>query len=377
MSNDRVMIVGAGVGGLTAAVALKRAGREIAVFERAPQLLELGAGFAIQSNAVTALRQIGLGEEFEANGAVLENFAHRTWSGKLLASWPTGNIAQNLGAPILGVSRPNVQHILSQALDPGDFRFGHELTELDQDDSGVTVRFANGAEERGAMLIGADGSNSTVRTRFDETRRRYSGYTTWLALSNLASPEPDTHTQWYGEHSIFGAHAVGGGKTYWYASKTAPEGEHEEDTKRNLLALFGDWHEVVPAFIEATDQIPRSDIYDLDRRDAWGSGRVTLVGDAAHPMVPALGQGACQAIEDGVVLARCVSADGDPVSALRTYEAKRIARTAPIVKRARAQGKLMQGDNTVMRLARDLSFRLAPTGQVLKSFQKVLTYPDA
>ena len=369
------MVVGAGVGGLTAAVALERAGKQVVVFERADRLLEVGAGFAIQSNAVTALRQVGLGEEVEAHGAVLENFAHRTQKGKLLANWPTGNIARNLAAPILGVSRPELQHILSQALQSTELRFGHELTGLDQNESGVTARFANGAEEQGAILIGADGSNSTVRPLFDQTSRRYSGYTTWLALSNMASPELDTHTQWYGKHSIVGAHAVGGGKTYWYASKTAPAGEQDEDTKRDLLALFGDWHDVVPALIEATDHIPRSDIYDLPRRERWGGGRVTLVGDAAHPMVPALGQGACQAIEDAVVLGRCISADGDPVSALRTYEQKRIARTAPIVKRARMQGKLMQGDNAAIRLARDLSFRFAPTGQVLKSFQKVLTYP--
>ena len=368
------MIVGAGVGGLTAAVALERAGKAVVVFERSDRLLEVGAGFAIQSNAVAALREIGLGEAVESRGAVLENFAHRTWQGKQLASWPTGNIARNLGAPILGVSRPEIQRMLAEALAGGEIRFGHELTGLEQDGSGVTARFANGAEERGAILVGADGSASTIRSLFDQTPRRYSGYTTWLALSNMASPEPDTHTQWYGTRSIVGAHAVGGGKTYWYASKTAPAGERDTDTKRDLLELFRGWHDVVPALIEATEFIPRSDIYDMPRRDAWGSGRVTLVGDAAHPMVPALGQGACQAIEDAVVLGRCISADGDPASALRAYEARRIARTAPIVKRARMQGKLMQGDNAAIRVARDLSFRFAPTGQVLKSFQKLLTF---
>jgi 2-polyprenyl-6-methoxyphenol hydroxylase-like FAD-dependent oxidoreductase len=126
--------------------------------------------------------------------------------------------------------------------------------------------------------------------------------------------------------------------------------------------------------IEATAFIPRSDIYDLPRRESWGSGRVTLLGDAAHPMAPALGQGACQAIEDGIVLGRELRADLDQAAALRTYETKRIARTAPIVKRARMQGKLMQGDNPVMAAVRTASFKLAPESKVLASFQKLLTF---
>lgn len=369
------MVVGAGVGGLTAAVALQRAGKDVVVFERADRLLEVGAGFSLTSNATRALRELGLDKDVEAKGDVIEFFVHRMSDGKVLATWPTGNIARNLGTPIVGVSRPDVQRILAGALDSAEIRFGHEFVGLEQDGEGVTVRFANGAEERGDVLIGADGSQSTIRTVFDSTERRYSGYTTWLALADQESFAPATHTQWYGNRAIVGAHPSGGGKTYWYASKTAPAGERDVDTKRELLEMFGDWHEPVPSMIEATAFIPRADIYDLPRRESWGAGRVTLLGDAAHPMAPALGQGACQAIEDAVILARCLSADGDRASALRTYETQRIARTAPIVKRARMQGKLMQGDNPAIRAARWGSFKFAPTSQVLKSFQKLLTFP--
>lgn len=372
--DDRVMIVGAGIGGLTAAVALQRADRDVVVFEQMDRLLEVGAGFSINSNAVTALRDVGLDKTVEERGAVLEKFAHRTKDGKLLALWPTGNIARNVGAPIVGISRAEVQRTLVEALGEDRIRFGHRFAGLEQDDSGVTVRFENGAEERGAALVGADGSKSTVRSVFDDTPRRYSGYTTWLALADLESFAPATHTQWYGKRSLFGAHSVGGGRTYWYASKTTEPSGSDSDTKRDLLDLFGDWHEPVRAMIEATPFIPRTDIYDLPRRESWGSGRVTLLGDAAHPMAPALGQGACQAIEDGIVLARELGADRDPAAALRAYETKRIARTAPIVKRARMQGKLMQGDNPAIAAVRTASFKLAPESKVLASFQKLLTF---
>jgi 2-polyprenyl-6-methoxyphenol hydroxylase-like FAD-dependent oxidoreductase len=369
------MIVGAGIGGLTAAVALQRAGRDVVVFEQFEQLLEVGAGFTLNSNAVTALRSIGLDSAVVDHGAILTTFVHRTHDGKVLATWATGTIGDNLGSPIVGMSRPQIQHILLGALRDPDIRFGHRFAGVEQDDSGVTARFADGTEARGAVLVGADGSQSAVRAAFDSTPRRYSGYTTWLALSSGEAFAPGTHTQWYGRSLIFGSHPVGDGRSYWYAGQSVPPGGRDADAKQHLLGLFGDWHDPVPAMIETTDTINRSDIYDLDRRSSWGRGRATLLGDAAHPMAPALGQGACQAIEDAVILARFLGSGDSDVDALRAYEQRRIARTAPIVKRARMQGKLMQGDNAAIRAVRYSSFRFAPEKQVLKSFQKLLTFP--
>lgn len=378
MADDgRVMIVGAGIGGLTAAVALERAGREVAVFERMDSLKEVGAGFTMNSNAVTAIRDLGLDKAVEEQGAELSLFVHHKRDGKVIAEWPTGQISENVGAPIVGIGRPDVQRLLAGALQKVEIHYGHELTELEQDADGVTARFANGAEERGAALIGADGSDSTVRGAFDTTERRYSGYTTWLAYADFTDFPEGTHAQWYGKRTILGAHPIGGGRTYWYAGLTAPPGGRDEDRKQAVLDIFGDWAPPLPALLQATDvrNIARSDIYDLPRRESWGEGRVTLLGDAAHPMVPALGQGACQAIEDGVVLGRMLGPAEDDAAALKAYERKRIERTAPIVKRARLQGKLMQGDNPAMEVVRSNFFRFAPEKQVLKGFQEFLTFP--
>ena len=370
------MIVGAGIGGLTAAVSLRRAGREVVVFEQMDALKEVGAGFTMNSNAVTAFRELGLDKAVEERGAELTRFVHHTRKGKVLAEWPTGQISRNVGAPIVGIGRPDVQRILSEALDGVEIRFEHTCTGVEQDTSGVTARFANGAEERGGVLVGADGSRSTVRGQYDQTERRYSGYTTWLASAEFTDFPPETHAQWYGRQTILGAHPIGGGRTYWYAGYTTDPGGSDADPRQAVLDLFGDWAEPLPSLLAATDvkHIARSDIYDLPRRESWGEGRVTLLGDAAHPMVPALGQGACQAIEDGVILGKMLGASEDDAATLRAYEAKRIERTAPIVKRARMQGKLMQGDNAVMDVVRANFFRFAPKKQVLKGFQEFLTY---
>jgi 2-polyprenyl-6-methoxyphenol hydroxylase-like FAD-dependent oxidoreductase len=374
--NGRVMIIGAGIGGLTAAVALRRAGREVAVFEKMDSLKEYGAGFTMNSNAVSAVRELGLGDQVEQQGAELKRFVHHTRDGKVLTEWPTVNIARNVGAPIIGIGRPHVQRILADALD-AEVRFEHECVGVEQDDSGVTARFANGSEERGAVLVGADGSRSTVRPLFDPVERRYSGYTTWLAFADFTDFPEATHAQWYGRKLVLGAHPIGGGKTYWYAGLTAPPGGTDADAKQAVLDLFGDWAHPVPPMLTATDvnNIARSDIYDLPRRESWGSGRVTLLGDAAHSMVPALGQGACQAIEDGVVLARYLRDSGpDEAATLRAYERERIERTWPMVRRARRLGKLMQGDNAVTGVVRNNFFRFSPTNRVLKDYEKFLRF---
>ena len=379
LTQGRVIIVGAGVGGLTAAGALRRAGIETVVFERMGELQEVGAGLTLSPNAVIALRSIGLGDVVESAGAELGWIEHRTWKGKVLSRWPSHESSRRLGAPIVGLSRPQLQEVLAQAVGDVDLRTGMELTGFDQDADGVTARFADGSEERGDALIGADGRNSTVRAQVDSTELRYLGFTTWRAVVHDEGVEPGVHVQSYGRGSIFGIMPLAGGLVYWYGSQNTPAGGSDppgEEKKAALMRLFAGWHEPVERLVERTETagIARADIYDLPKRERWGEGRVTLLGDAAHPTAPTLGQGACQAIEDGVVLARCMAEDGEVPAALRAYEQARIDRAAWIVKQSRTQGKLTQFENPIACAVRDTVFRFMPTRMALRELEKTADF---
>jgi 2-polyprenyl-6-methoxyphenol hydroxylase-like FAD-dependent oxidoreductase len=364
---------------LTAAGALRNAGREAVVFERMGELQEVGAGLTLSPNAVTALRSIGLGEAVESAGAELGWIEHRTAEGKILSRWPTGESSRKLGAPIVGLSRPQLQDVLAQGLGDVELRTGMELTSFEQDAEGVTVRFADGSEERGVALIGADGRDSTVRRHVDSTGLRYLGYTTWRAVVHHERVAPGVHVQSYGRGSLFGIIPLADGLVYWYGSENTPAGGSDpegEARKAALLSRFEGWHDPIEELIDASETagIARADIFDLPERKRWGEGRVTLLGDAAHPTAPTLGQGACQAIEDGVVLARCLRENGAVAAGLRAYERARIDRTNWIVRQSRTQGKLTQFEHPLGCLIRNTTLRLLPKRMVLRELEKTATF---
>jgi 2-polyprenyl-6-methoxyphenol hydroxylase-like FAD-dependent oxidoreductase len=371
----RVLVIGAGIGGLTAAIALERAGFEVIVFEKNDPLRALGSGYVLQPNAIKALGTIGMREPVEAIGGKLEFYDHKLKNGKLLKRMTTGQNAAEIGSAMMGVSRPGLQQVLLEGLGSAEVRLGARFTALSQDADGVTATFEDGSEERGSALIGCDGAHSAVRPHFDKTPLRYVGYRSFLAVTSYGGIEPGVHVQTYGTHSLFGMVPMGGGKAYWYGSETGPAGQYAapEANKARALELFGDWHEPIRAVIENTDAeaIMPFDIHDLPNREGWATGRVTLAGDAAHAMAPALGQGACQSIEDGVVLGRHLRGAEDVPAALRAYEAERVARTAPIVKFSKFQGKLIQGDTPLTRAARMAMLRGAPPPAVKKQSQKL------
>jgi 2-polyprenyl-6-methoxyphenol hydroxylase-like FAD-dependent oxidoreductase len=258
---------------------------------------------------------------------------------------------------------------------------GKELVGFEQTCDSVHAFFADETEERGAVLVGADGLRSRVRGRlFGDERPRYAGYTSWrgVAPESELVPVGGGFESW-GRGRRFGCAHVGGGRVYWFATRNAPEGGDDgpAGSRATLLEAFRGWHEPVEPLIRATeeDAILRTDIYDRDPLGKiWGEGRTTLLGDAAHPMTPNLGQGACQAIEDTVVLARCLRESGESAGALRRYEALRSDRTAAIVRRSRRIGWVGQLENPFLCRLRERALKLIPVEMQLRQIQEVVGY---
>lgn len=363
MPSPRVLVIGGGIGGLTAAIALNRVGIPAMVYERATELREVGAGITLWTNALKVLRKLGVGAAVEANSTPLRQSELRTWRGDLLSEMNLAELETKYGAPTVGIHRADLQAALADHLGRDRITLGAACIGYTQDTDGVTVRFADGREARGEILIGADGLNSAVRPQLlGPQRPRYAGYTAWRGVGHIDRPEvPVGMTMMaVGRGSQVGYLPIGGGRTYWFATANVPPGGSDGPTgaKAALLERFRDWYTPIPAVIEATPEaaILRNDICDRPPVTDWTDGRVTLLGDAAHPTTPNLGQGACMAIESAWVLAGCVKADG--VSGLKAYQEKRFARTAEITTRSWSLGKMFAVESGLGCWFRDRLFRL-------------------
>jgi 2-polyprenyl-6-methoxyphenol hydroxylase-like FAD-dependent oxidoreductase len=255
-------------------------------------------------------------------------------------------------------------------------------------------RLCRGLGGTGDLLIGADGLNSTVRAGlFGPEKPRYAGYTAWRAVV-----EPGrgllawgTGFESWGRGARFGCVHIGGGRVYWFATRNVPEGEKDGPVgspagpKAALIGFFGGWHHPIPELIAETEDgaIRRDDLYDREPlASSWGTGRPTLLGDAAHPSTPNLGQGACQVIEDAVVPARCLQEDGSKnaangvPSALRRYEDLRWEHVAWIVRRSRTLGRIGQIENPLLCRLRDAALKATPARVQLRQLERVMRYGE-
>lgn len=354
----RAIVIGSGIGGLSAGIALRQAGLEVEVFERASELREVGAGLSLWANALTALRHLGLREETLRHGvADGASGGIRTWRGETLVAADSGALRDRFGETVVGVHRAALQRLLLSALGETRVRLGKSLSHVEEADEHVTAHFADGTTARGDLLIGADGLHSVVRAQLHGARPpRYAGYSAWRAVIPFKLL-PGQGGEFWGDGKRFGCLLLTGGRVYWFAVRTQPEGV--EGGEENLLRLFRGWSPPVEALIAATPKsaVLHNDIYDRPVLARWGRGRVTLLGDAAHPMTPNLGQGACQALEDAVILGTCLAREIDVPTALRHYEAVRRPRTHRIVQQSRLLGVIAQASNPLLAELRNALFK--------------------
>lgn len=350
----RVLIIGGGVGGLSVGIALRRAGWDVAVFERAPAFGVVGAGLTLWANAVKALDSLGLGPALRGGSQKSPGGGFHTWRGQPLAVFSGDAFERLTGAPTVAVHRAELIDLLADALGRDRVRLGSRFVEFFQTDGGVTARFDDGRVESGDLLVGADGLKSTVRAGlFGDQPPKYAGYGAWRGVTDFDTTGMPIG-EFLGRGQRFGLVPLRGGRLYWFSCANLPQNTPPaaDGHKTELLRRFGDWCRPIPDAIRRTDEgaILYNDIYDRDPADRWGEGRVTLLGDAAHPMTPNLGQGACQAIEDAAELGQCLqgvaSTEAVP-AALKRYEAVRIPRTRYIVRLSRQYGRFAQVEHPI------------------------------
>jgi 2-polyprenyl-6-methoxyphenol hydroxylase-like FAD-dependent oxidoreductase len=361
----RALVIGGGIAGLATATALRRAGLEPAVFESAERFDPLGAGLSLWANAVQALDRLGLGEQVRSKGAVAERTLVRSRRGEVLSEVDLRGIRGDS----VGIHRADLQEVLLEPVRDA-VRFGKRCVGVRDDGPAAVARFEDGSEEKGDVLIGADGLRSVVRAAFlGGGGPHYAGYVGWRAVTPLRaewSVDCLFQESW-GRGVRFGLVDIGGGRLYWFVSETAPESNEERPTgrKERLLELVRGWHDPAEAVVEATDEetIFRTSIYDRKPVSRWSSGRIGLVGDAAHVMTPNLGQGAAQAIEDAVVLGAAFAAGQPPAAALSDYVSRRRRRANMLVRRSRQMGRIAQASSSLGATLRDRLVRAMPAGQ--------------
>lgn len=363
----RVLVIGGGIGGLATARALLLVGLDAVVFERAAELRAVGAGLSLFRNALAALDALGLGDRVRQAGAELTRLETRSVRGDVLARVTAASFGWDDPVIGIGIHRADLAGLLADSLDGVEVCTGAELVDFHEEAGGVVARFADGREERGDLLIGADGLHSRVRAKLHgDVPPRYAGYLAWRGVVTYTDSRFPAGHAWevHGQGSRFGLVHIDDARVYWFATANRPAGSTDAPMgrKAELLARFGDWFGPIPAVIAATpdDAILRNDVFDRDPLPVWGRGRVTLLGDAAHPMTPDIGQGACQALEDAVVLAAALTEHQPVEAALRAYEAAREARTTPMVRLARRLGRVAQWQHPLAYRLREAATRLAP-----------------
>jgi len=346
----RVAIIGGGIGGLTAANALSQAGIEVAVYEAAAELREIGAGVALHPNAMKVLRAVGV------EGSVRAVAGQASW--QVMRNWKTGRVigktsreqqAASFGIMGATVHRADLLGVLAGALPAGLVTLGKRCTEVRPDGDLAVARFADGSEVEADVIVGADGIHSPVRTSlFGPDDPRFTGkicYRSVIPARAVRGPRPRPEgSQWFGPHGTIVLYPLRGEELINVVCHFDDAGyRHEswiaECSGAEVLERYARWHESLLRLFAAAPTWYKWALYDRDPIPRWTRGRITVLGDAAHPMLPYLGQGACQAIEDGAVLATALSAEAsDPLAGLARYERTRRPRASQVVLAARERG---------------------------------------
>jgi 2-polyprenyl-6-methoxyphenol hydroxylase-like FAD-dependent oxidoreductase len=393
----RIAIIGGGIGGLTAALALKEFGFEAQIFEQAPQLLEVGAAILMWPNAMRVLHRLGVADTIREHGAVLEKARWLKHDGK-----PLNNFSlPETEIPAVALHRADLQQTLLHALPSASVHLNHIFQSYEQRPEGIIAHFQDAAAVECDVLIAADGLHSRAREQLlhDGAPIEHS-YAAWRGVMphTPKSVALATATEIYGRGRRFGIGPLGHGRVGWWASankslltdtrasSTQASPADHESMRAELLRLFAGWCDPVRELISDTpsNALVRNPVCDRLPVRRWGEGCMTMLGDAVHPITPNLGQGGCLAIEDAAVLARCFEKYATKTTiagtraavrdAWRRFESVRYSRSAWVFRCSRIYGRVGQWETGIAVQLRNRALSLVPTGLTKKFLRRVFDY---
>lgn len=371
----KALIAGAGIAGLATGIALRRVGVDVKIFERSREMREIGAGLMIWPNGTRALQAL----EVEVRAMTIDRLFFRNWRGRLLMEPPMRAISERYGSNVAVVHRADLQSALLRSLGRDVLNLGAEVVGFEEAGAQALVKLRDGTSESGDLLIGADGLRSAVRRQLlADGDPVYLGATIWRGMvdSEGLSIKPGHGINWIGRGSEFLAFHLADHRIYWACVTKEPRDEKAGPGghKQDVLERFAAWEADIPALVAATDPgaILRNDMYDRPPSRRWSRGRVTLVGDAAHPMTPNQGQGACQALEDAVALGTSLEVAPDLAKAFETYEKRRMRRAYRAVAMSRQASRGVHIENPVLCAVRDGLAAAVPHRVLLKMLDATL-----
>ncbi|MGW0177746.1 FAD-dependent oxidoreductase [Nocardia sp. NPDC003345] len=375
-TDRRAVIVGAGVAGLTAALALRQRGWQVEVLERAPEIGPAGSGLSLWPNGLRGLDAIGVGPQVRARALTATEGGMRDTSGRWLSRIDIADLRERYGDLVM-IHRTALSEILRTALGSEPLRIGTRVRTVEPTAPGVRVHHDHGSSEAD-LVLGADGINSTVRAALwpDAPAPVYAGYTAWRAIVTPATPVR-SGGETLGRGTRFGIAPMHDGRVYWFAAANAPAGQRNPGGDlETLRRRFRDWHDPVPALLDAADPaaVLHHDIYELPPLRTYARDRVALLGDAAHAMTPNLGQGANLAIEDAVNLAAVLDRLPRIPLALAEYDRVRRRRVEPLLRLSRRMGIALQLPWGPAVSVRNTALRLAPGSAALRALRPVLAW---
>ncbi len=380
MRTQKAIVIGGGIGGLSVAIALEQANFSVDVYERAPELKPVGAGISLWANAIKALDQLGVGENLRKLGMAELNGGFHIPSGKTLLATDGDVINKKFGAPTIVVHRANLINILREPIQ-GQIHLNKVFSGYQESDNGIiTAQFTDGTTAEADLLICADGIHSVVRQKWHPNSKPvYSGYTAWRGVVSFDHVRVGNHwAETIGRGIRFGITPLPNGQIYWYATQNVPANalKDEKNHQAYLLNLFGTWYDPIPAILQATpnDAILCNDIYDIDPIQEWVRGNVALLGDSAHAMTPNMGQGGCMAIEDAVVMGKCLRSAPTISAGLLEYQKLRVPRANKVQKMSRLIGKVITNPNPIVTRLRNGIMSITPPSAQMRNIASVVGF---